>query len=172
MYRIMILLFLSASVLFISVTPDLTGVPSYKKLLPVHSKKCLDVAGASLQNGAEVLQWSCHGGDNQKWFVEIQKPRQSRHLIVAIRSKKSGKCLDVYGGQAQNGARVIQWDCHYGDNQLWEIVRVKNSKRLAMLKSVHSGRCLDVSGVSTNDGAKIIIWDCHGGGNQVWYALK
>jgi glucosylceramidase len=31
----------------------------------------------------------------------------------------SGKCLDVYGAGQQNGARVIQWNCHGGPNQRW-----------------------------------------------------
>ena len=32
-----------------------------------HSGKCLDVEGASLESGARVNQYSCHGGENQRW---------------------------------------------------------------------------------------------------------
>ncbi|WP_157930561.1 RICIN domain-containing protein, partial [Glycomyces xiaoerkulensis] len=28
---------------------------------------CLDVSGASTDNGALVQLWTCHGGDNQRW---------------------------------------------------------------------------------------------------------
>jgi ricin-type beta-trefoil lectin protein len=29
----------------------------------------LDVAGASQDNGAQILQWDWHGGSNQRWLV-------------------------------------------------------------------------------------------------------
>lgn len=32
-----------------------------------NSGKCLDVAGVDKNNGANVQQWDCHSGDNQRW---------------------------------------------------------------------------------------------------------
>ncbi|MDX2396504.1 RICIN domain-containing protein, partial [Streptomyces sp. DK15] len=29
--------------------------------------KCLDVANHSWADGARLVQWTCNGGDNQKW---------------------------------------------------------------------------------------------------------
>ena len=34
----------------------------------VLDNKCLDVAGASLQNGAPVIVWDCWCGANQRWY--------------------------------------------------------------------------------------------------------
>jgi len=42
----------------------------YYRLTAKHSGRCLDVAGVSTSNGANVQQWECHGGDNQKWKIE------------------------------------------------------------------------------------------------------
>ena len=39
------------------------------KITAVHSGKCLDVVSALGENGANVQQWDCHGGTNQKWEV-------------------------------------------------------------------------------------------------------
>jgi hypothetical protein len=34
-----------------------------------NSGMCLDVKGASKAAGANVIQWPCNGGNNQKWFL-------------------------------------------------------------------------------------------------------
>ncbi len=49
--------------------------------------------------------------DNNK-----QKPSYS-----AIKSLSSGKCLDIAWGSKSNGANVILWECHNGDNQKFSI---------------------------------------------------
>ncbi len=46
--------------------------------------KCMDVKGGQLNDGAEVILWSCHGGVNQKWFKQGDQ-------IQTV----NGKCLDV-----------------------------------------------------------------------------
>jgi Ricin-type beta-trefoil lectin domain-like len=37
------------------------------KVIAKHSGKCLDIAGVSTADGANVQQWSCYGGNNQRW---------------------------------------------------------------------------------------------------------
>lgn len=37
------------------------------QLKPMHSEKCLDVEDASKSDSANVQQYSCHSGNNQKW---------------------------------------------------------------------------------------------------------
>ena len=34
-----------------------------------HSGKCLEVAGASVEDGANVVQGNCNGNDNQRWSL-------------------------------------------------------------------------------------------------------
>lgn len=52
----------------VTATPD-----GYYTISPNNSKaSCMDVSGISKNNGAPVQQWSCNGGDNQKWrFVLV-----------------------------------------------------------------------------------------------------
>ena len=64
----------------------------------------------------------------------------------------------------QNGAHVIQWDCHGGANQQWTL-RPYSDGSVAIV-SVHSGKCLDVTDWSQSDGTPLQQWDCHGGANQ------
>ncbi|WP_420042659.1 RICIN domain-containing protein [Cystobacter fuscus] len=76
-----------------------------------HSGKCVDVSSASTEDGAAVVQWGCHGGNNQRFYVQDWG---GRYRLVA---KHSGKCLDVSGASTADGAYFIQWPCHGGDNQ-------------------------------------------------------
>lgn len=126
-----------------------------------NSGKCLDVAGAGFNNGANVQQWDCHNGANQFWTLTDKGG--GYYLITA---KHSGKCLDVAGVSRDQGANVHQWDCHGGDNQLWSIIPQGGGYYLITAK--HSGKCLDVAGGSRDQGANVQQWDCHGGNNQLW----
>jgi hypothetical protein len=36
-----------------------------------------------------------------------------------IKSSHTGKVLDIAGGRASPGTKVISYGCHGGDNQLW-----------------------------------------------------
>jgi hypothetical protein len=76
--------------------------------------------------------------------------------------------MDVNGFSTANGAKVIQWTCHGGDNQKW---RVSTQGAGFRLQAVHSGACLDVAGVSTAVGAAFQQWACHTGGNQTFKLL-
>ena len=136
--------------------------PSFPMLLARNSGKCLDVSGGSTVDGANLIQWPCHGSDNQRWKVQ-----STDDGYIMLQSKHSGKCLDVARESTVDGANMIQWSCHGRDNQKWK-VEVTNDG-FVMLQSKHSGKCLDVSGGSTVDGANLIQWPCHGSKNQKFY---
>ena len=77
----------------------------------VHSGKVLDV---SRQDGS-ILQWEAHGLENQRWEF---------HPDGTIRLEGSDLCMDVEGGNEEEGARVIAWPFHGGANQVIEVRRV------------------------------------------------
>jgi N-acetylmuramoyl-L-alanine amidase len=133
---------------------------SYNRLVAKHSGRCMDVYGASRDNGAAIIQWDCHNGDNQAW--SLVPAGNDYYKLIA---KHSGKCLDVYGASRDNGARLIQWDCHGGDNQLFRREQFGSYYRL---RAKHSNRCVDVYGAQRDNGVQLIQWDCHGGDNQLW----
>ena len=86
---------------------------------PVHSGKCLDVTGASAADGAQIIQYGCHGGPNQQ-FLLIPKTEGNYTLIA----RNSGKCLDIAGASQDLRAPLIQWGCHGGPNQQFNFVRI------------------------------------------------
>lgn len=131
------------------------------EMIVKHSGKCLDVAAVATHNGANIQQWDCHGGANQRWTLT---DKGGGYYTVA--AQNSGKCMDVEGVGQGNGTNVSQYDCHAGPNQLWMFIPQGGGYYLVTAK--HSGKCLDVSGVSTGSGANVYQWDCHGGPNQLW----
>jgi hypothetical protein len=144
-----------------SLRPEPQFVPKFKRVVGVHSGKCLDVEWASGDNGGNVHLWSCvNGAGNQQWKIS---PLGGGYVQVQV--QHSGKCLDVSNGDTNNGARVQQWDCVGNTNQRWTVKPVGDA--FALVSAV-SGKCLDVDGWGTGDGTKVQLWDCHYGGNQLW----
>ena len=128
-------------------------------IVAAHSGKCLDVYRASKSNGANVVQWKCHGGASQRWIYTTKRELRNVH---------SGLCLDVSGGSKGNGAKVHQWRCHGGRNQRWA-----RNTRYGSLVSYNSGKCLDVhAGHGKRDGGKVQQWQCNKRTNQRWSFRK
>ena len=124
-----------------------------------HSGKCVDVINASTSDGAEVAQYGCNGGSNQRWtFRDLGT---GYHQIVA---QHSGKCLDVDASSTANNARIVQRTCTSGQNQQWQVQDAGSS--YVRLIARHSGKCLDVPSASTADGTRLIQYTCGSGQNQ------
>jgi len=132
------------------------------------SGKCLDIAGASQEDGAELIQYQFHGRENQQFLLQPLKDGYY-HLIV----KHSGKCLAVPETRQQNGVTVVQYAPHTDwIDQQWQFQSL--SKDYHRIVARHSGKCLDVSGCSIEDATPIIQHNIHsivGHYNQEWMLL-
>ena len=126
-----------------------------------HSGKCLSVSGASLDDAAAVVQWTCTGEAHQQWSVEPTGDGYFRLL-----ARHSGKALDVSRVSLDNAAPVIQYRPNGGENQQWALVPMTGGAYVLVAR--HSGKALDVSRASVDDGAEIIQWTRHDGANQQW----
>ncbi|WP_326821578.1 RICIN domain-containing protein [Streptosporangium sp. NBC_01756] len=124
-------------------------------LVARHSGKCLDVAGVSTADGANVQQWTCLPNQrNQEWNLVATDSG-----YYTLRAVHSGKCLDVAGVGTADGANVQQWTCLSNQrNQEWRLVQKDNGYFTLVVR--HSGKCLDVAGVGTADGANVQQWTC------------
>ncbi|MBS3955436.1 MAG: RICIN domain-containing protein [Methylomicrobium sp.] len=125
----------------------LASTTQYVYLKFAHSGKCLDVSEISFNSGANVYQWDCHGGNNQKW---IQIDAEGGFML---RSMHSNMCLDVSEISTRPGANVYQWHCHGGDNQLFNWVGNR-------LVAKHSNQCLNVAGAGLQNSANVLQWPC------------
>jgi uncharacterized repeat protein (TIGR03803 family) len=140
---------------------DTSPADSYYEIVSRNSGKCLDVFGASADAAASVIQWVCHGGENQQWRLE-----PAGGGAVRLIARHSGQVLDVYGALLDDVTPVIQWPVHGGDNQAWTLEPASDG--YVSIVARHSGKALDVELASIDDGARVIQYTPHGGANQQW----
>lgn len=86
--------------------------------------------------------------------------------LYVIKSKNSGKALDVSWGSKDNGANVLQYSYQGYANQKWYIERLSNG--CYIIKSNTSGKVLDVEARSMSNGGNVLQWEYKGGDNQEW----
>ncbi|MEU0116498.1 RICIN domain-containing protein [Streptomyces bobili] len=128
---------------------------TYNTLVARHSAKCADITSQSLWQGAQIKQYDCNGGGNQKyWFKSVG----GGYYQLVVRS--SSLCVQ------ENANTVSQENCNASANaQQWSLT---TSGSYVNVKSRASGKCLDVNGASTANSAAVITYTCNGGTNQQW----
>jgi len=93
------------------------------KILNRNSGQALNVSGASLTNGAPIIQWPYSSGTpyNDDWQIV-----STDSGFVKILNRNSGQALNVSGNSTSDGAPIIQWpysaDTKYNDE--WQIINV------------------------------------------------
>ena len=119
---------------------ETAATPTAYTLVNRNSGKCLDVAGGSTADGANVRQWTCNGGANQRWRVEDQGDDTSRLVNVA-----SGKVLDTADCATADGADLRQWTWLNNTCQRFRLV-VHGHRRLRAASSTRPrGKVADVA---------------------------
>lgn len=137
------------------------NIGGYYYVKAKHSGRALDVIGWSRDDGANVIQYDFHGGDNQQWMF-VQAPDNYYFIF----SKHSGKCLDVCGAEYHDGANIFQYSFHGGDNQKW-LLRREDDGCVSIIAK-HSSKAMDVEGYSQDNFANVHQYTYHGGDNQKW----
>jgi O-glycosyl hydrolase len=138
---------------------------AYYELVNANSGLLLDVNGASMAEGTQLIQWYENDNANQQWaLVGIGG---SYYKLV---SRNSGLVADVSGESTADGASVIQWHDHNGLNQEWSLVDAGDG--YYQLVNRNSGLLMDVSGGSTAGGAHIVQMHDQGGLDQQWSLVQ
>lgn len=121
----------------IQVDASHTGNPY--KIIPNHSSnyQCLDATNGNW--GTVVQQSVCTGASSQSFdFVDVGGGWHN------IKPKNvSGVCLDVAGGSQSDGAQLVLWGCHDGQNQQFFISQCSTGC-MGTIIARHSGKCLEV----------------------------
>ncbi|MEW2805755.1 RICIN domain-containing protein [Streptomyces massasporeus] len=159
------LTFSNATTMSMSWSPEVTvdtaagtvtgTAATYNTLIARHSSKCADVTSQSLWAGAQIKQYDCNGGGNQRyWFKSVG----SGYYQLVVRN--SSLCVQ------ENASTVTQENCNSSaTNQQWSLTTTGSYVNVT---SRASGECLDVNGGSTANGAALITYTCNAGTNQQW----
>lgn len=122
----------------------------------------MDIVGISESNGAKLQIWEDVDGDNQKWLLdEIEKTEE-----IPILSKRTGKVIEVPGGNLNNGAVLQQWEDTNAKNQRW--IFEKQEDDYYKITNKATGKVMDVKDAATANGSKVHQWDYVGADNQLW----
>ncbi len=132
------------------------GVP----LMARHSGKVLDVAGASMDPGAPIIQFGANDQLNQRFLIE-----PVRDALVRLVAVHSGLVLDVAGASMDDGAPLMQFPWHGNNNQVFRLVPTNGD---VVIVAEHSGKVLDVAGVAHEDGTPITQFTQNFQANQQW----
>lgn len=104
---------------------------------------CLDVRGASYDNGALLQVYTCLPNQtNQQFYIYLTDPPNQWE----IRPVHTGKCLDVVAASPNYGANVQQYTCLGSAqlNQQWYIGSQQYHPQNRLPLAQHSGWCLGV----------------------------
>ncbi|MEV6382367.1 RICIN domain-containing protein [Streptomyces sp. NPDC051773] len=139
-----------------TATGTVSGVSAtYNTLVARHSSKCADVTSQSQWAGAQIKQYACNGGNNQKyWFKSVGGG------YYQLMTRHSSLCVQ------ENANTVTQENCNSSNTA--QQFSLTTTGSYVNVKSRASGECLDVNGASTADGAAIITYTCNSGTNQQW----
>ncbi|GHG89045.1 RICIN domain-containing protein [Streptomyces lanatus] len=139
-----------------TATGSISGTSAtYNTLIARHSNRCADVTSQSLSQGAQLKQYDCNGGNNQKyWFKSVGSG------YYQLMTRHSSLCVQ------ENANTVTQENCNASATaQQWSVTTTGS---YVNIKSRATGECLDVNGASTAKSAAIITYTCNGGTNQQW----
>ncbi|HEX8211779.1 MAG TPA: ricin-type beta-trefoil lectin domain protein [Longimicrobium sp.] len=124
----------------------------------VHGEKCLDAWQARV--GDPIVVHDCHPGLQQRWGLS---PSGNLQLRDARDPQGRPLCLDIDQYARNNGAQLVAWTCHSGENHLWrEDLGGIGGSAVSVATMLPGGRCMDAP--SGARGTELHLWDCLGSG--------
>ncbi|RYZ83542.1 MAG: hypothetical protein EOP04_19785 [Proteobacteria bacterium] len=147
----------------LSSTPVVDG--KVYSLVGGFSNKCLDVIGASTNNGAKLQQWDCNGSSGQKFRF-----KRVRDDLWAFASLSSNRCVSSESGKLDNRNPMLLWDCNYTPDQLVRFRSLGNGGYKIVWAS--SDKCMDVQDTSADNGKAVFQYECTDVPDQNWYLKK
>ncbi|VUD69336.1 Extracellular exo-alpha-(1-_5)-L-arabinofuranosidase [Thalassocella blandensis] len=143
-----------------AVSFNKTLVNGVYKIKPLSTtNKVLDVAGCSVDMGANVHQWTDSGADCQKWLITAT---EDGHYWIG--SVKGGMTLEVEGCSTDNAANVRMWGPNGAGCQKWDIK--KNDDGSFRIINSHGGKALDLQFGGDNNGANLQTYEYLGNPQQ------
>jgi chitinase len=146
------------------------GFPTgYHQLVVNNDSLCVDVSGASLDNNAAIIQWTCKSSGNTNQEFQFNPVSNG---YGELQNENSGKDIVVQSASTSNGAKIIQYTQNGTTNGLWLPIALSNGSW--QFKNLNSGLCLDVTGASTSTGVQLQQWTCKSSaaGTNQGFALR
>lgn len=151
-------------------------VGDYYKIYAENSLYCLDVAGGSISNGANIQIYSDNGSTaqifrlqkvNNQTAVNQNTNEEIENGIYTIQtSLKNSMVLDVTSGSTQNGANIQIYENNETAAQQYEIKQLENGNYTITAKN--SGKMLTIRYGDSSNGSNVYQDDAKCSINQQW----
>jgi hypothetical protein len=128
--------------------------PGRYEIENVATGKVLDL---NRQDAHSVVQWSRRHSLTQLWDIE-----DAGNGYVVVRSAENHLVLDIDGGRARDGARVLVTTANGGDSQLWKIGGGGSEVRFTSRLNI----ALDLPHGAPGDGTEYQVWSSADQNNQ------
>jgi hypothetical protein len=126
----------------------------------VNSGLYLGVLGASMANGADIVQWTPDGSLDQDWTLIMLK--SGAYQIMDV---NSGLFMGVDGASTIEDVAVVQWQADSSTDQQWQFTPVGSNW---LITDVNSGLQMAIQGNSTAAGTDVVQWPANGSTSQVF----
>ncbi|GIJ50694.1 hypothetical protein Val02_75800 [Virgisporangium aliadipatigenens] len=140
------------------------GAVTWNRIQNRNSSKVLGVAGMSVANSANVVQFDDNGTLDHDWRL-----LPSGGDWFRIQNRNSLKVLGVDGMSTANSARVVQFDDNGTSDHLWKLVPAGDGWYL--IQNQNSGKVLGVDGMSAANSAQVVQFDNNGTLDHLWRVI-
>jgi triacylglycerol esterase/lipase EstA (alpha/beta hydrolase family) len=133
----------------------------YYKLINASTNLAMDVRNASHTDGAAVQQVGWGNSYAQHYYFQVNNEG------FIIRSRESGKCVELQNGVRDSSGVLVQMACSGAAQQTF-LVRPTTAGTQTIAdgrytpRAVHSGKCLDVPNGSSADSVQLQQYTCNG----------
>jgi hypothetical protein len=128
------------------------------------SGKVLDL---NRQDQRTIVQWPRNHSQSQQWDIE-----DAGNGYVRVKSALTGLAMDIDGGRARDGARVITSQLSGSDSQLWKMEGSGGERRFTSRLNIS----LDLPHGSRDDGVEYQTWGARSQDSQrfrlVWISAS
>jgi hypothetical protein len=127
---------------------------------PGASKNAKDPASAAPSGSTSAMASAAPGTDGTADPEDDTQPRSATSAAVpgvSIFSHDSDRCIDIVGGAAVPGAKLMIWDCSESPTQQWTFTG-------GTMRAL--GLCVRTAGGSTDDGVDLELGSCDGSAAQ------
>lgn len=123
----------------------------------LRNNRCLDVLDWRTDNGAPLIIWDCHGGNNQRWTYGSDKTLKGTH---------SQKCIEMNDNYSNGFKYVSMQPCNSANaRQRW----TSNNNR-QFINDGDQNMALNVLGMNPDNRAGVIVWDkTQNAANEHWF---
>lgn len=140
--------------------------------------KCIDVASSIDAVGTPIVQYTCHKGLNQQFYLQMVTLGGQYQIVW---KQDQTKCLGIPGPYADDhqllrlaactdpsGYRPVETRWYLDGSDLAQPVSHVSIRSALGSHSASGSGCVDVgSGAATNS-LWMQVYNCHGGANQKW----